>query len=165
MPGQSDAEAAELGEAACEGNALAHQEQGALWWDKLGRIDRAIQHFRRAWELGRTPNAMAALRAIATSLGDEATVRALYEEELAATEEPARRATLARELGLLHARSGEAEAAAPLLEQALALAPDDATRERLAEVYAALGEPRAISLCVELAAARRRAGDLEGAAT
>src|SRR5262249_2300981 len=94
-----------------------------------------------------------------------ATVRALYEEELAATKVPARQATLARELGLLHARRGEAEAAAPLLERALALAPDDGTRERLAEGYAALGEPRPGSLCVELAAARRKAGDLEGAAT
>src|SRR5215831_3417599 len=94
MKGHSDADAAELGEGACEGNARAHQELGALWWDKLGRIDRAIHHYRRAWELGRGPDAMAALRAIAASLGDEATVRSLYEEELSASKAPARQALL-----------------------------------------------------------------------
>jgi tetratricopeptide (TPR) repeat protein len=162
------AEAAELAEAKGPGDAGAHAALGALWWDKLGRVDRAVYHYRRAWEIGQDPAAMDALRAIHAALGDEDLVERLYEEELEALGDgaPARSAALAHALGALHARRGAAAPAARHLERALALAPDDEKKERLAEVYAGMaGDTRALPLCLELAAASRARGDGDSAVT
>src|SRR5262249_4269156 len=120
----------------------------------------------RAWEIGHEPEPMEALRRIYAAVGDEDAVRRLYEEELAAVgdRDPGRAAALAHALGTLQARQGD-PAAAPLLERAQALAPGDEKRDRLAEVYAMLGDPRAVGHCLALAQARRKAGDVEAAAT
>jgi tetratricopeptide (TPR) repeat protein len=159
--------------------ATRHRELARLWEQRLGRVDRALHHWRRAWELERQlpqpPHGDAAatgvsdaLRALHASLGDEAAVIELYREELewlGETGPGERRARLAHQLGVLHARRGEAEAAARHLERALALAPDDAKKELLAEVYAQRAEPRAVELYLQLAASRRARKDMEGAVT
>ena len=64
MP-RSHAEAAELAEAEAAGlgdDGRVHRELGALWWDKLGRLDRAVHHLRRAWEIGHEAAPMETLR-------------------------------------------------------------------------------------------------------
>src|SRR5262249_47375128 len=161
----SAADAAEQAEATCGADAARHRALGDLWWQELGRVDRAILHHRRAWELSREPAAMDALRAVHAALGDEDALERLTEEELAEKIDDARAAALLHALGALHARRGALGEASAALERALALRPDDATKELLAEVDAVRDRGRAVELCLELAAARRAAGDGDAAVT
>jgi tetratricopeptide (TPR) repeat protein len=146
-----------------------HRALAALWGETLGRVDRALDHWQRAWHLepART-DALEAARAIYASLGDDAMVGRLYEAELEVLGDrgPAdRRAAIELALGKIIARQGNALDAAQHLEQALRLAPDEnAPREALAEVYtsAALAgqsahQRRASELLLELGQRRLQA--------
>ena len=110
------ADAAELLDDTVDGDAAAHRELATLWLDRLGRIDRALFHYRRAWETARDRQAVAALRALYTSLGEDAAVALLLEEELAETVDDASFAELELELGRLAARCGAPDEAARRLE-------------------------------------------------
>jgi tetratricopeptide (TPR) repeat protein len=120
--------------------AERHRALAALWGRELGRVDRALDHWQRAWHLepART-DALEAARAIYASLGDDAMVARLYEAELDVLGErgPAdRRAAIELALGRIMGRQGKALDAARHLEESLRLAPEsDAAREALAEVY------------------------------
>ncbi len=122
--------------------AERHRALATLWEQHLGRVDRALDHWQRAWHLepART-DALAAARSIYASLGDDKMVARLYQAELDLLGEqgPApRRAELELALGRIIARDGDAAQAAEHLERALALAPEsDQARELLAEVYSA----------------------------
>uniref|UniRef100_UPI003D0CBE11 hypothetical protein n=1 Tax=Haliangium sp. TaxID=2663208 RepID=UPI003D0CBE11 len=120
--------------------AECHRRLAELWQRHLGRVDRALEHWQRAWHLEPTrTDALEAARAIYASLGDDAMVARLYEAELELLGERGpkpRRAELELALGKIVARRGDVESAAQHLEAALALAPDaDPAREALAEVY------------------------------
>jgi tetratricopeptide (TPR) repeat protein len=161
-------EAAEVLEETVDG-AASHRALATLYLEKLGRLDRAMHHFRRSWELGRDHAAIAGLRAIHASLGDDAEVARLYEEELELAGADGRHAaTLELMLGRLLARRGDLAGAARHLEASLAKAPSEEARDSLAETLAASPGPeaaaRAVELCRQLAAARRAHGDLEAAA-
>ena len=155
-----------------------HRRLGRLWEGELGRVERALHHWQRAWQLEPDdPTALEAARSIYLSLGDEGMVVRLYELELEAvsTTRPGRKAELLVALGQLRARRGEARAAAEHLEQALGLLPDDeANMEALADQYSTLlatvapndrgkAQGRAVELFTELGARRGRIGDLPGA--
>jgi tetratricopeptide (TPR) repeat protein len=108
--------------------AERHRALAALWGRELGRVDRALDHWQRAWHLepART-DALEAARTIYASLGDDAMVARLYEAELEVLGDrgPAdRRAALELALGRIIARQGNALAAAQHLEESLRLAPD-----------------------------------------
>jgi Tfp pilus assembly protein PilF len=149
--------------------AERHRRLAVLWGATLGRVDRALDHWQRAWHLepART-DALEAARTIYASLGDDTMVARLYEAELEVLGErgPAdRRADIELALGKIFARRGNALDAAQHLERALALAPgSDAAREALAEVYtsAALAgqsahQRRACELLLELGQRRLKA--------
>ena len=161
--------------------AERHRQVAALWDGKLARVDRALHHWQRAWQLEplRT-EALEAARAIYVSLGKPKMVAQLYQAELEIlppAEESAdageRRAQIALELGKLLARHGDPKAAAGHLEEALALDPSSlAAREALAEIYASpsfAGDPepqrRAGELFVELGRGRMATDDTETAIT
>ncbi|HUS67692.1 MAG TPA: hypothetical protein VMZ28_24320 [Kofleriaceae bacterium] len=155
--------------------AERHRQVAALWEGKLGRIDRALHHWQKAWQLEplRT-EALESARALYASLGKPKMVAQLYEAELeilGASAPKARRATLELELGRLLSRHGDAGAAAQHLENALALAPDSQeAREALAEIYASpsfVGQEdaqrRAGELFVEIGRRRMATEDTEAA--
>ncbi|HTE55100.1 MAG TPA: hypothetical protein VK698_29815 [Kofleriaceae bacterium] len=134
-----------------DGPALArraerHRQVAGLWDRRLGRLDRALHHWQKAWQLEplRT-EALEAARAIYASLGKHRMVAQLYEAELeilGPEAAPERRAQLELQLGRLLQRSGDATAAATHLELALAGDPSsEEARETLAELYA--GSPAA----------------------
>src|SRR5688500_3544835 len=92
--------------------AERHRQVAALWDGKLARVDRALHHWQRAWQLEplRT-EALEAARAIYTSLGKPKMVAQLYQAELEilpaagdSAEAGERRAQIALELGKLLAR-------------------------------------------------------------
>src|SRR5690606_24650906 len=132
-----------------------------LWDTRLGRVDRALVHWQKAWQLEPDrPESIEAAREIYASLGDDDMVAELYRAELATrgdAAEPQRRARIELGLGRLLARRDTA-AAAQHLERAVSLDPGSvAAREALAEVYASpafLGQAeqqqRAGELFVEL---------------
>lgn len=159
------ADAAELLEERADGDPARHRELAALWMDHLGRVDKALHHYGRAWELAGDREAIAAMRKLHASLGADAEVASLYEEELAVESDAEKAAALELELALLLQKQGDLEAAARHLESSLARAASDRARDALAEVLAAVegGAPRAVALCRELAATRRAAGDVDGA--
>ena len=116
-----------------------HRQAAQIWDERLGRVDRALAHWQRAWQLepDRT-DALAAARTIYAALGDDAMVGKLYQAELDALGERApgpKRATLHAALGRLAQKNGDASAAATHLEKALRLDPEsEGVREALAEV-------------------------------
>ncbi|HUH06056.1 MAG TPA: tetratricopeptide repeat protein, partial [Kofleriaceae bacterium] len=129
------------GEAFAPRRAHRHRMLAQLWDERLGRVDRALHHWQRAWQLEPDrADALEAARAIYAALGDENMVARLYEAELELLGErgpKGRRAIIERELGRIHSRQGDAMAAAGHLEVALRLDPDsNEAREALAEIYA-----------------------------
>lgn len=121
--------------------AQRHRTLAELWEHRLGRVDRALEHWQRAWQLEpERSESIEAARAIYASLGDDAMVARLYEAELQVLGEagsPGHVASLELALGRLKFRQGDAAGAARHLEHAVQLdrASTDA-REALAEVYA-----------------------------
>ncbi len=140
------------GRAFASRRAARHRMLGQLWEKHLGRVDQALMHWQKAWQLEpEVTDALEAARVIYTSLGDDKMVARLYELELESlgTSRPddaskggpavkrARRAWLERQLGELAARAGDHAAAIAHLERALRLAPEDqGIKEMLAERYA-----------------------------
>ena len=121
--------------------ASRHRQLARLWDDELGRVDRALLHWQKAWQLEPTrSDALEAARDIYASLGDHEMVLQLYRTELEALGDTApapRRAHVELEIGRIEAKRGNLEQAAAHLESSLALAPDSLTaREALAQVYA-----------------------------
>jgi tetratricopeptide (TPR) repeat protein len=121
--------------------AAKHHELGRLWHKTLHRVDRALWHLERAFELH--PERTSALddaRALYLSVGDEeSTLRLIGWElgRLADTGDRRRRAELLCEWAELLDKGGDAAGAADRLEQALACLPGDAAlMERLADLYA-----------------------------
>jgi tetratricopeptide (TPR) repeat protein len=157
--------------------AQRHRQVAALWDGKLGRLDRALHHWQKAWQLEplRT-EALEAARAIYASLGKHKMVAQLYEAELEILGDggaPQRRAQLELQLGRLLHRHGESTQAAAHLERALIDDPDsEEARETLAEIYASPGavladgqaaHKRAGALFVDLGQIRLLEGDTDGA--
>lgn len=153
----ADALEAELAVAPPEAAVPRHKALGRLWQDKLGRLDRALDHWLPAWHAG-DEEAFEAARAIYMSLGDDDTLVKLLTDELERAKGD-RRARLLLDLGRVHARRGDDAAAARALDESLALRPDDEKKRLLVEVAPA----RRIELLRDLAEGRRRAGDAEGA--
>jgi len=121
--------------------AHRHRMLAQLWDERLGRIDRALVHWQKAWQLEpERGDALEAARTIYQSLGDEGMVAKLYQAELEVLGEKGprdRRAAIELELGRIEMRQGDAMAAANHLEVALRLDPKSGdAREALAEVYA-----------------------------
>ncbi|HTJ47125.1 MAG TPA: tetratricopeptide repeat protein [Kofleriaceae bacterium] len=118
-----------------------HRLAAQIWDERLGRVDRALSHWQRAWQLepDRT-DALEAARAIYAALGDDAMVQKLYQAELDTVGDRApapRRAKIHHALGRLAMKAGDASAAAGHLEKALRLDGESLeVREALAEVYA-----------------------------
>jgi tetratricopeptide (TPR) repeat protein len=155
--------------------AERHRLLAHLWDRELGRVDQALVHWQRAWQLEpQNTKSLEAARVIYSSLGDEAMVTQLYEAELevlADSGDSAERARIELELGRLLARTGDRENAAAHLEISIQLDPssDEAT-EALAEVYASrhyAGDPdsaqKAAKLFVELGRRRLAAREIDPA--
>lgn len=128
--------------------ASRHRTAAQIWDEHLGRVDRALYHWQRAWQLEpERTDALAAARALYATLGDDAMVAKLYRAELDVLGERAAaavRAPLWTALGKLELRRGDGKAAAAALERALRLDPGAAAvREALAEVYASEAWQRA----------------------
>jgi tetratricopeptide (TPR) repeat protein len=109
------------------GSAAVYLQLGELYEQRFERSDRALLHYRRAWELD--PQLVAAIyaaREIYRHAGNFHAAAQLYEQEVAAETDPTRRVSLQRELAHLYAeRLGELDAALAVLERALAGAPGD----------------------------------------
>ncbi|MBI4512440.1 MAG: tetratricopeptide repeat protein [Deltaproteobacteria bacterium] len=128
-----------------ESLAALHLKLAKVWAEELSRLDRALFHYQRTWELAKGSDdaqaARAAAREIRRSLGDEAAVVKLYENELASMDErtaPAEaRCAVLRSLGQVLLASSPGEGIT-CLEQALELMPrDEAAMTMLAEACAA----------------------------
>src|SRR5262249_8344241 len=60
-----------------------HRLAAQIWDERLGRVDRALYHWQRAWQLEpERTDALEAARAIYAALGDSAMVQTLYQAEL-----------------------------------------------------------------------------------
>lgn len=152
-----------------------HRMLAQLWDGRLGRVDRALEHWQQAWQLEPDKgDALEAARSIYQSLGDEKMVARLYEAELDTLGQRGprgRRAKLELELGRILMRQGDAQNAAGHLENALRLDRNSMdAREVLAEVYASASfsgqdehQQRASELYVELGRNRMKTEDEEGA--
>ncbi len=157
--------------------ANRHRAAAQLWDEHLGRVDRALYHWQRAWQLEpERTDALAAARQLYVSLGDDAMVAKLYKAELDVLGERApapQRAELWTALGKIELRRGDGRAAAAALEKALRIDPaSPGVREALAEVYsseawtgsaedAAAGPRKAAALYVELGKHALAAGEGE----
>ncbi len=112
---------------------------GELWAKNVGRVDKAVGNYRRAFELDSNQmQAVEAARAIYVQLGNHKLAAQLYERQLAATAEPHERLTLLRELANMRAQLNDAVGQIAPLEEILQITPDDfeALRE-LAAAYIA----------------------------
>ena len=157
--------------------ASRHRAAAQLWDEHLGRVDRALYHWQRAWQLepDRT-DALAAARQLYASLGDDAMVAKLFKAEIDVLGERApapQRAELWTALGKIELRRGDGKGAAAALEKALRIDPSSpGVREALAEVYsseawtgnaedAAAGPRKAAALYVDLGKHALAAGEVE----
>jgi tetratricopeptide (TPR) repeat protein len=109
------------------GSAAVYLQLGELYEQRFERSDRALLHYRRAWELD--PQLVAAIyaaREIYRHAGNFKAAAQLYEQEAAAETDPTRRVSLQRELAHLRVeRLGDLDAALAGLERALAEAPGE----------------------------------------
>lgn len=128
------AEALERRTAALEGPggdpraaAAVHQRLGELWQQRFQRPDRAIFHYRKAFEADATlVPAIYAAREIYREAGNLKAAASLYELESRAEPDPVRRLALLRELAHLRSENlGDLDGAISALSQALEQAPGD----------------------------------------
>ena len=118
--------------------ALLYHQLGEIWEHRFSRVDKAVNHYRRAFELD--PSFVAALyaaREIYRAAGNMKAAATLLEKEAKAELDGARRNALWRELAHLRAEHlDDQEGAARALKRALADAPGDLeVMSDLARVY------------------------------
>ncbi len=106
--------------------AIEHQI-GELFEQRLGRVDRAIGHYRRAFELdGSLVAAIYSAREIYRQAGNLKAASKLYDEEVTAEPDPLRKVALLREVAHMRAEElGDLDAAVQALERAQTQAPTD----------------------------------------
>jgi tetratricopeptide (TPR) repeat protein len=107
--------------------AATHHAIAEVWAHRLRRVDRAVSHYRKAFELDPSlVQAIYAAREIYRHAGNTKAAAALYELEANAEPNPDRRVALWRELA--HLRNGElgdTEGAIAAIRRALGIAPAD----------------------------------------
>jgi tetratricopeptide (TPR) repeat protein len=107
--------------------AHVHQEIGQVWEQRMRRVDKAVSHYRKAFELDPSlVTAIYAAREIYRNAGNHKAAASLYELEANAESDPLRKVALWRELG--HFRAGELrdlEGALLAMRRAISLAPHD----------------------------------------
>ncbi len=118
--------------------ALLYHQLGEIWERHFTRADKAVQHYRRAFELD--PSLVAAIysaREIYRQAGNLKAAATLLEKEAKAEKDPSRRLALWRELAHACANDlADPEGAALALKRALADAPGDLEiMNDLAHVY------------------------------
>jgi tetratricopeptide (TPR) repeat protein len=169
------AEKCEIGPADPKLHATIELELGTLYEVELGRIDQAIAHYQQANKLN--PDDQKAIdsgRRVYRALGDWVQVARLYEVEVETSADPARRAEMLVQLGLLRARRvGDLVGAVVRLEEAVRLRHDDIdAKEALAGIYMSPDFPappgdtvgpfeRAAELFLDLAELSRSRGNRE----
>lgn len=120
--------------------ALLHHELGELWEHRLGRADKAIHAYRRAFELDpKLVPAIYAAREIYRRSGNTKVAATLLEKEAKVEPDPTRRVALFRELAGMRLRElSDFEGAVLALKRALADAPGHLeVMNELARVYLA----------------------------
>ena len=165
---------AESGPAEPRLRAAIDLELGALYEGDLGRIDRAMASYERAFKIDPdNAHAIDAGRRVYRALGDWPMVTRLYEVELETASSRDKRGEILVALGRLHAdKLRDWGQAAVRLEEAVRLRPHDAVaKEALASLYISPDFPvvgdneaqlgRAAALFVELADERAARADLE----
>ena len=141
--------------------AAVHLRLGQVWEHALQRPDRAIRHYRQAFELDATlVPAIYAAREIYRNAGNLKTAASLYEQEANAETDAERKVALFRELAHLRAESlRDTKGAIRALEQALAIAPGDVhVMHELAS--ALIHRAEGTSAAAQAEADHRRAADL-----
>ena len=118
--------------------ALIFHQLGEIWEHRFSRVDKAVNHYRRAFELD--PSFVAALyaaREIYRAAGNMKAAATLLEKEAKAEIDAARKVALWRELAHMKAEQlDDQEGAALALKRALAEAPGDLeVMTDLARVY------------------------------
>lgn len=112
---------------------------GELWAKNVGRMDKAVGNYHRAFELdpGQIP-ALEAATAIYIQLGNYDLAAQLIERQLAVTSDPHQRLGLLRQLASLRAQTSDPSGQAAALEEIIQIVPNDyeAMRE-LAGAYLA----------------------------
>jgi tetratricopeptide (TPR) repeat protein len=120
--------------------ALLYHQLGEIWEQRFTRVDKAVHHYRRAFELdpAMVP-AIYAAREIYRAAGNLKAAATLLEKEAKAEPDPGRRIALWRELAHTKAEQlDDVEGAALALKRALADAPGDLEVIRdLAGIYLA----------------------------
>ncbi|MFW6051584.1 MAG: hypothetical protein ACODAU_10435, partial [Myxococcota bacterium] len=136
--------------------AALHHRLGQLWEKDLERVDRAVFHYRKAFELDPSLlEAIYAARQIYLSAGNLKAAATLYDLEANAETDVPRKVALLRELAQLRAQElGDLEGAVVALKRALSAAPDDLAVKH--ELAFALAE-RASRTAAEEAAEEDRA--------
>ncbi|MCC6877221.1 MAG: hypothetical protein IT378_23145, partial [Sandaracinaceae bacterium] len=141
--------------------ALVYHQLGELWEHRFQRVDKAVNHYRKAFELDPTlVAAIYAAREIYRKAGNLKAAASLCEMEAKAEPDPVRKLALWKELA--HTRAdelGDLEGAVLALKRALAAAPNEPdSMSHLARIHLARAErsddPRVA------AADRHRAADL-----
>jgi tetratricopeptide (TPR) repeat protein len=123
--------------------AALHHRLGELWEQRFARVDKAILHYRKAFELdGGLVPAIYAAREIYRKAGNLKAAASLLELEAKAEGDADRRLALLRELAHLRAEGlGDLEGAISALKRALTQAPQsDEVMEELAQLYLARAE-------------------------
>ncbi|RLB46513.1 MAG: hypothetical protein DRJ42_27515, partial [Deltaproteobacteria bacterium] len=107
--------------------AALYQQIGEIWEQRLGRVDRAINHYRKAFELdGSLVTAIYAAREIYRDAGNLKAASSLYDLEVNAEADPKRKVALLREVAHLRAEQlGDLEGAISALKRAQTQAPTD----------------------------------------
>ena len=107
--------------------ALLHFRLGELWRHRFSRPDRAIYHYRKAFEIDPTlVSAIYAARELYRNEGNWRMASGLCEQEVSAEREPARKAALLRELaGIRHMHLNDMKGAINALTQASEFAGND----------------------------------------
>jgi len=99
---------------------------GELWAKNVGRADKAVGNYRRAYELDPGQlGAVEAARAIYLQLGNIRSAAQLLERQLAQTADPLVRAMLLREGAQIHGQLGDASSQIAYLDELLGQSPDD----------------------------------------
>jgi tetratricopeptide (TPR) repeat protein len=121
------AEALEDAKADPQHIAQTHQLMGEIWEQKMKRVDRAVGHYRRAFELDSSlVAAIYAAREIYRTAGNLKATASLYELEINAETDQDRKVALLRELAHMRGEQlGDLEGAVAALKRAQSQLPTD----------------------------------------